>query len=37
MGNGSHNYTMVNVGEGTGGGMQHHPVKGARRLAGCSM
>ena len=28
MGNG-HNYTMVNVGEGTGGGMQQHPVKGA--------
>ena len=28
MGNG-HTYTMINVGEGTGGGMQPHPVKGA--------
>jgi len=28
MGNG-HDYTMIKVGEGTGGGMQPHPVKGA--------
>src|SRR5262245_10487679 len=28
MGNG-HNYTMINVGAGTGGGMQAHPVAGA--------
>lgn len=26
---GGHSYTMVNVGEGTGGGMQTHPVAGA--------
>jgi uncharacterized protein len=26
---GGHSYTMINVGQGTGGGMQHHPVKGA--------
>ena len=26
---GGHTYTMINVGDGTGGGMQAHPVKGA--------
>ncbi len=26
---GSHSYTMINVGQGTGGGMQPHPVTGA--------
>ena len=26
---GGHSYTMINVGEGTGGGMQTHPVTGA--------
>jgi predicted enzyme related to lactoylglutathione lyase len=28
MGDG-HSYTMIGVGDGTGGGMQGHPVKGA--------
>lgn len=26
---GGHAYTMINVGDGTGGGMQKHPVAGA--------
>ncbi|MGZ3411458.1 MAG: VOC family protein [Xanthobacteraceae bacterium] len=26
---GGHSYTMISVGDGTGGGMQTHPVKGA--------